>query len=172
MSDRHIIKLLEEQSLHHLSAQDRAAVQAHVARCAGCRRAYEAAQVTQLMLRQRAAVTAEPAPFFQTRVMAALREKQSAPEPFAFTRLWQAARSVVAAMVLVVAMLAGLTFFAGGIEPQNELPDVAASVGVDATEQALFGMDDLAADDMSYGQVLNTIYYPEDNGEGQNGEQQ
>lgn len=171
MRDDHIINLLEERSWDNLSAPDRAVAQAHLAYCAACRHAYEAAQVAQQLLRERAAVVAEPPPFFQTRVLAALREKQLTPEPFAFGRLWQEARTMVAALVVLVALLAGLTFFSD-ISPPNEPTDMAASFSADATERALLGADDLAADDMSYGQVLNTIYDAEDETEGQNGKQQ
>ena len=53
------------------------AVQAHALECGSCHSAYEAARLSALVLKSRAQVTIEPSPFFQTRVMAALREQHS-----------------------------------------------------------------------------------------------
>src|ERR1044071_95394 len=98
MKDNHIINLLESRSLASLSAAELGMVQAHTAGCSECLLAYQAAQASLSLLQQRASVVVEPPPFFQTKVMAAIREQNLAPKRFGFLNVWQTARPVIVSM--------------------------------------------------------------------------
>jgi Putative zinc-finger len=78
MRENHIINLLEERPLGSLSVAELDIVKAHIATCSECLRAYVAAQASLLLLQERASVIVEPPPFFQTKVMAAIREQKLA----------------------------------------------------------------------------------------------
>lgn len=160
MRDEHITGILESAPLARLGADELARVRAHAARCAECLHAYEAARVSSLLLRERvaAADAAEMPPFFQTRVLAALRERRAAEEAPALSRLWRAAGALVSSMAVTVAALVLLTFSAPGAatttpEAAELLPD----------EAALFvAQDDAGEDEIDYEQVLTNIYGAED----------
>ena len=86
MKDKHITGILDNTPTASLSEADRQAINAHIKTCATCREAYEAAQLSELLIKDRASETIEPSPFFQTRVMAAL-ERTAGEWLFSF---WQA----------------------------------------------------------------------------------
>ena len=158
MKDDHIINLLESRSFASLSAAELGMVQAHTAGCSECRLAYQAAQASLSLLQQRASVIVEPPPFFQTRVMAAIREQNLAPKRLGFLNVWQTARPVVASMGAFVAMLLALTFF-NSFEPPSEPSDLA-SVNDSAPEWVMVVDSDDAGDDMSDNQALAMLYDP------------
>src|SRR5258705_13942569 len=112
MSD-HIINLIESAPLASLSSSDLTAIRRHTDDCVNCRQAFEAAQISMLLLRERAAETFEPSPFFHTRVLATLRERQTAGGQWAWSRVWGAAGALASSLVLTVAALAALTFIPG-----------------------------------------------------------
>ena len=91
MRDEHVKGILDAAPLAQLGEGELAAVRAHTARCAECLRAYEAARSSSLLLKERAAAEVEMPPFFQTRVLAALRERRATEEAPALSRLWRAA---------------------------------------------------------------------------------
>ncbi|MGH9880630.1 MAG: hypothetical protein ACRD6N_04275, partial [Pyrinomonadaceae bacterium] len=94
MRNEHIIRLIDDVSIASLSESELAAIRSHTAECADCRKAYDAAQVSSLLLKERVVETFEPSPFFQTRVMAMLRERQAASEAneaWGLSRLWRSA---------------------------------------------------------------------------------
>jgi hypothetical protein len=157
MRDEHIISILESAPLSGLGESELAAVRAHTRGCAECRRAYRAAQISTLLLRERAAETFEPSPFFQTRVLAALRERQAGAELSGFRRLWKAAGALVSSMAVTVAALAALTFIPAGAQIDTVSQEVAA-VNLYSAEDVLLEQADLASDQMSYEQVLTTLY--------------
>jgi hypothetical protein len=158
MRDEHIISIIENAPLSNLSESELADIGAHAARCAECGRAFEAARISTLLLGERAAETIEPSPFFQTRVLAALRERQAAGEPSAFRRLWNATGALVSSMAMTVAALAVLTFFAPGSEPASGSPEAASAYNAYTAEEVLFDQSDAPAEQMSLGQVLSTLY--------------
>ena len=164
MKGKHITNLLDERG-NDLSDADRVLVETHIVDCTACRRGYEAARVVKGLVQERAAVRTEASPFFQTRVLAAIRERQVTPEPFAFWRMWQAARTMVGALALAVAVLAGTTFFLRSPTPQGG-NTMAASA--DASEQMLLGV---APEDVSDSQALAAIYEAGDETGGDNGNQ-
>ena len=161
MRDEHIIHMIENAPLSDLSESEMASVSAHASQCAECRRAFEAARISQLLLRERVAETLEPSPFFQTRVMAALRERQAANEISALRRLWNATGALVSSMAATVAALAILTVFAPGTQPSSA-PQEMASINSYSAEEVLFDQNQTPEDQMSYGQVLSTLYESDD----------
>jgi hypothetical protein len=163
MRDEHIINIIENAPLSNLSESELANIRAHTGQCAECGRAFEAAQITQLLLRERVAETVEPSPFFQTRVLAALRERQAAGEVSAFRRLWNATGAIVSSMAATVAALVILTVFAPTSQPNAGAQEVAAAYDSYSAEEVLFEQSEAtAAEQMSYGQVLSTLYESDD----------
>jgi hypothetical protein len=162
MEDRHVRHVLENAPLASLGEIELAEVRAHAEACADCRRAFEAARVSSLLLRERAAAAVEPPAFFQTRVLAALRERRGGEEVWSFARLWKTAGALVASMAAAVGLLAGLTFVAPGAQTTADDDQLAAASGFYTTDDSLFAGDDTAADVLSDGQVLTTIYDQQD----------
>lgn len=158
MRDEHIISIIENAPLSGLSETEKALIHAHTAQCAECLRAFEAAQISTLLLKERALETIEPSPFFQTRVLAALRERQAAGETSALRRLWSATGALVSSMAVTVAALVILTVFAPGSQPTQGPQEVASAYNSYSAEEVLFDQSDVPADQMSYGQVLSTLY--------------
>jgi hypothetical protein len=152
MKDKHIIEVLDNASIATLSESELSEVQAHARDCVSCRGAYEAAQLSSLVLRSRAEVTIEPSPFFQTRVMAALREQNAVESVPAMLRLWKSARALVSSMAVTTAALAALSFLSPA--PVTNVVDQTASVY--SAESVILGQNN--DDQMSYEQVLNAIY--------------
>jgi len=154
MRDEHIISLIENTSLASLSENDLTMIRAHAKDCSNCFRAFEAAQVSLRLLKERAAVQAAsdfgPSPFFHTRVLATLRERQAVNDSWAFGRLWRAAGALASSMVVTVATLAFLTF----VIPDTQLATVSQA-GPSAEEVIL---DQAQSEEVSEGQVLTTIY--------------
>jgi len=159
MRENHIINLLEERTLGSLSASELEIVKAHTAGCSNCLRAYEAAQASLLMLQERTSVIVEPTPFFQTKVMAAIREQNLAPKRLEYLKMWQAARPLVASMGVLIVMLLSLTFFTDGSQPQTE-PSNLASINDDSPEWVIVDRDE-AYDEVTFSQALTIIYDPE-----------
>lgn len=164
MKDEHIIAMLESAPFSQLSEGERETARAHAARCAECGRAYEAAQVSSRLLKERVSTVAEfePPPFFQTRVLAALRERRAAEEAPALTRLWRAAGALASSMALTVAALALLTFTAPGVSTTTDTTAVATDISAD--EAVLLAQDDGADEEVDYDQVFSTIYETGDAG--------
>ena len=167
MRDQHVIDILESAPLAQLGERELSAVRAHVEVCAPCGRAYEAAQVASLLVRERAARTFEPSPFFQTRVLAALRERQAAlPEALSLGRLWRAAGALVSSLATAVVLLGGLTLF--GLMPTTDATQQAADPY--SAEAVIFEQAELSDDEINYGQVFSTIYESDEDAEGVNGQ--
>jgi hypothetical protein len=162
MRDEHIISMLENAPLASLGESELAVIHAHVAVCTECQRAYEAAQVSALLLSARASETFEPTPFFQTRVMAAWRERQAPNETSALWRLWNATGALVSSMAVTVAALALLTFLGPINQPPAVPQGLVSAVNSYSAEEVIFDRNNLPDDQMSYGQVLTTLYDSDD----------
>jgi anti-sigma factor RsiW len=158
MRDDHIIKMLETRAVSRLSEAEAAIIESHTALCPECLRAYKAARISADLVRARASETVEASPFFKTRVMAALKEKQLSPEPPALVRMWTAARALVSTMAAIVVVLLGLTIFSYSPDSQVEPPEQTAGVSIYAPEYILFDEDETANDALQYDQVLATFY--------------
>ena len=156
MKDKHIIEILDNASIAMLSESELNQVRAHVLECMSCRGAYEAARLSAVVLQSRAQVTIEPSPFFQTRLMAALREQQAVESVPAFLRLWRSSKALVSSMAVTTAALAVVSF----TQPAETtpVPDQSASV---YSEYSVI-MDQDTDGQMSYEQVLSTIYEDDD----------
>ena len=154
MKDKHIIDVLDNSPILNLSENELSEIQVHVRECVSCREAYEAARVSAIVLQSRAQATVEPSPFFQTRVMAAWREQQAAESVPAIWRLWGSAKALVSTMAVTTAALAVFSF----VMPATPASD--QTVSYLSAESVIMGQ---ASDDqMSYEQVLATIYEDDD----------
>jgi hypothetical protein len=156
IDDKHITEILDRASIAMLSESELNEIHVHALECLSCRDAYEAARLSAVVLKTRAETTIEPSPFFQTRVMAALREQQAVESVPAMLRLWRSAKALVSTMAVTTAALAVVSF----MQPSQPAtaPDQTASV---YSAYSVI-MDQNAEDQMSYEQVLSTIYEDED----------
>ena len=156
MRDEHIKKLLDEAPLSSLGRAELAAVRAHAEVCEECRRAVAAAQLSSLMLKARTRETFEPSPFFQTRVLAALRERRASEEErWTLARLWRSAGLLVSSMAATTAALAVFTFVA-----PSEAAVAQEVAGTYTAESVIFGEG--ADEQMTYDQVLTSLYGSEE----------
>ena len=164
MKESHIITIIEQRCVGLLCEAEIAEIEIHVADCDDCHRAYRAAQVSNRLVRARAAETIEASPFFNTRVMAALRERELSPELPALLRMWKAAGSLVSAMAAVVVILIALTIFGTGTgaDPQLQPTEMAVSQSIFSPEYVVFEQGEGADDSLAYDQVLTTVYDSED----------
>ncbi len=151
MKDKHITEVLDNTALASLSRSELSDIHAHARECKPCGDAFAAAQVSAVVMRERAQVVIEPSPFFQTRVMAALREQQAAESVPAFWRLWRSSRALVSSMALSTVALAVLSFMISA--PATTALDQTASAL--SAEAVILGQE---ADELTYEQVLNAIY--------------
>jgi hypothetical protein len=156
MRDEHIIEILDSAPVGSLSADQLAVVQSHSQKCLECGNAYQAAMLSSLAIRERAQVAIEPTPFFQTRVMAALRERQAVENVPAWQRLWKSAGALVSSMAMTTVALAALSF---AVPTPLTSPSEQAVTAYSAESVIL---DQGSEDQMSYEQVLSTIYAEED----------
>ena len=160
MKKKHIVDILENAPLASLDESQMKAIRVHVENCVTCARAYDAAQLSTLLIKERAAESVEPSPFFQTRVMAAVREQRTFNAVPAFGRLWRSAGALVSSMALTTAALAAFTVLGPG--STTPVPaETTAALNPYSAEAVVF--DPTPNDDqMSYGQVLGTIYADEE----------
>lgn len=155
MKEKHITELIDTVSVASLSKIELDEVRAHARECDSCDAAFEAAQLSALVIKERAHVKIEPSPFFHTKVLAAVREQRALESEPAFVRLWNSARALVASMGVATVALAVLTFVVP--DPATALQEQTASV--DTAESVIFDQGD---DQLSYEQVLAAIYEEED----------
>lgn len=161
MKDEHVIGILERNPFVALNRDELAKIEAHALTCEACRKAYEAAQVSAALLHERAREAFEPSAFFQTRVLAELRERQAANEKWAWSRLWRTAGGLASSMAATVATLAILTFVIPGTqtsESQNSAPVLSAY----STDSIVFDNGSLPDDQISDSDVLATLYETDD----------
>ena len=152
MNDKHITELLDNTALASLSQVELEEIRAHARECEPCRTAFAAAQLSAVMIKQRAQAVIEPSPFFQTRVMAAWREQQATENMPALWRLWKSARALVSSMALATVALGALSFMISA--PTTNTLDATASAY--SAESVILGQD--SEDQLTYEQVLNAIY--------------
>jgi hypothetical protein len=160
MVKEHIVEILDNTPIANLTESAMKTIRAHTEDCANCQRAFEAAQISALLIKERAAAAIEPSPFFQTRVLAALREKQ-ANVP-AFVRLWKSAGVLVTSMAATTVALAVLTFFVPG--PRTGVQPETTAALVPYSAEAVVLDQNQGDDQMTDDQVLSTIYADEDEG--------
>jgi hypothetical protein len=151
MNDKHITEVLDNAALASLSQSELSEIRAHARECKPCGDAFAAAQMSAAVMRERAQVVIEPSPFFQTRVLAALREQQATESVPAFWRLWNSSRALVSSMAFSTVALAVLSFMFSA--PATTTLD--QTVSVLSAESVILGQE---ADELTYEQVLNAIY--------------
>ena len=152
MKDKHITELLDSVALANLAPSELAQIRAHAQGCEPCSSALLAAQVSAVMIKQRAQAAVAPSPFFQTRVMAAWREQQATESVPAILRLWRSSRALVSSMALATVALGALSFMISA--PATTALDQTASAV--SAESVILGQD--SDDQLTYDQVLNAIY--------------
>jgi hypothetical protein len=160
MSKNHIISLIESAPLASLSESDLNAIRGHTQNCLDCRRAFEAAQISTLLLKEGAAETFEPSPFFHTKVLAYLRERRTASEQWGWSKVWRAAGALASSMAVSVAALAALTFVIPGtqsVAPQ----EMTSALSPYSAEEVLLDQGE-AFNEVSEDQILTTLYGAED----------
>ena len=160
MKDEHIISLLEGAPFGSLSENDLTVIRVHTENCSDCFQAFQAAQVSSLLLKERAAVEFEPSPFFHTRVLATLRERQAVNDSWAFARLWRSAGALASSMVATVAMLAIVTF----IIPDAQVASSQLSNNYSAEEVILEQAPQ--TEEVSDAQLLTSIYSEDEDSSG------
>jgi predicted anti-sigma-YlaC factor YlaD len=158
MKSKHITETLDQTTFAELSKDELAAINEHNADCPSCRQSFEAARISSILLKVQSANVDEiaPSPFFQAKVMNALREKQNLRNPIeAFRRWWQASAVPVFMMVLTVAVLISLTVMA----PQSNASDSTAelsSFNLYSTDAVILNQN--APRDLTNEQVFQVIY--------------
>lgn len=141
--------MLDGAPLGSLSEDELREIRAHSDGCGECRNAFQAASISAAMLKFDSEHAPEPSAFFQTRVMAALREQRSNTKTvWDFWRLWQASGSLVTIMVALVAML----MFAVVLAPSNQT--LASST--DPTDEIIFQQENTS--DITNEQVFPVIF--------------
>lgn len=155
MKDKCITEILDNTPIANLSEGELHEVRVHVQDCVSCRGAYEAARISAVVIRTRAQTTIEPSPFFQTRVMAALREQQAVESVPAMLRLWRASKALVSSMAVTTAALAVLSF----VLPASPTPAVDQTASAYSAESVIMGQSE---EQMTYDQVLSAIYADDD----------
>ena len=148
MKSEHITELLDSVPLRLLSETDLVRIREHCAHCVSCWSAFNAAQISGLILGERATAAIEPSPFFKTTVMAAIREKQAFAGNYSLARLWKTAQALIYSMAAVVILLGALTEWG--------LPEPA--IDANDSEWAMLVAGSSANDEMSYDQELSDIY--------------
>lgn len=164
MKENHIADILDNTPLADLSDSELQTIQAHAATCIDCERAYTAASISALLIKERTGEAAQHTlnanPFFETRVLAAWREQQASVGAWNLRRLWNATGAIVASMAATTAALAVLTFVAPADNATNQ--QIAAVVPYSAETVVL----DQDQDDNQWtnDQVINAIYADDDEG--------
>jgi len=156
MKDKHIIELLDNTRLTDIGQRELAEIREHAAVCLECGRALAAATISAQLLKEHASERFAPSPFFQTRVLAALRERQSASEGWALGRLWRATGALVSSMAATVATLAVLSLMVPSTQSLNN--NVVSSLNDYSAEEVILNQNELPDDQISDGQVMNTLY--------------
>jgi len=166
MADTHIIKMLDETPFGGLRDSDIARCESHIAACEQCKAAYEAARLASSLIQARTSETVNAGPFFKARVLAAIRERRLAPEEPVLLRMWRAAGAMVSTMVLLLAVLTGITIFTQNPDSQWQTAIAAASENLYSPEYVVLERGDRDDDELANDQVLGTMYDLED-GDGQ-----
>ncbi len=150
----HVTEIIDRKGLEALADAEREMIEVHAAECADCADALFAARFARGMLRSHSEnVNAAPPAFFETRVLAAIREKNAEKAPFwSFRRWWQASYGMVSAMVLIAAVLGMLTLFAPASSDQADM----SNYSIYSTEADI--LNQRSARDLSREQLLEVIY--------------
>lgn len=153
MNNSHIIDILDNAPIGEWTETQLASVRAHVEICSSCARSYDAALLASDVIYARASVESEPSPFFATTVLARIREQQTENVPV-MLRLWRSAGYLVSSMAITTAALAVVSFVVPGPAIGSSEPATTAY----SVESVILGDEE----DLSYEQVMSTIYAEEE----------
>jgi hypothetical protein len=112
MKERHITDLLDA-GRGSITGEDRIFIDRHVAGCESCSADLKNSLIADTLVSARSSEFIEPSPFFSTRVMAALRERQTQADPFTLFNLWHTARGLITGMAALVLLLVGISISDG-----------------------------------------------------------
>ncbi|HKY28460.1 MAG TPA: hypothetical protein VJM12_11030 [Pyrinomonadaceae bacterium] len=157
MKDKHIISLLEEMPLTDLSETEMTVIRSHTVTCEDCLQAFEAAQVSVMLLKERAAENVEPSPFFHTRVLARLREQQ-AEAVWAWRRIWRTAGALASSMAVTVAALAVLSL----VVPEPVGFETTTALNTYSAEELLLDEGEAIEAEAVEGFPFSTVYAAEE----------
>ncbi len=164
MKNQHILDLLDAKAFADLSADELKIVVSHRAVCADCARAVQAAQISSVLLRADASESLRVPPFFQTKVLANLRDKQAKVNPLAaFWKVWKASKTLVAAMTATVAVLILLTIFAPQFNQNSSAAAAAANADVfdDYSTEMVILNERIPAKEPTNEQIFQAVYATE-----------
>ncbi len=157
MKNEHILDILDDKAFSDLSAEQLKIIDAHASQCNACGQAFAAAEVSSILLRADAFETFTAPPFFAARVMANLREKQIAANPFAAVeRMWNASKTLIGAMTLTVLVLVVLTVFATNLDNAPNA-DTAFAFDNYSTEMVILN-EKTAAKEPTTEQIFQVVY--------------
>jgi len=158
MKSKHITEIIDGAAFADLSEQDLAIIRTHVADCPNCKQAFKAAQVTSVLLKAKSEIPAPtPSPFFQAKVINALRERQNLQKPIeAFRRWWQASAAMVGLMVIIVACLVATSFMI----PLASEDEVQAGTNFNLYTTDSVILNQKSPRDLTNEQVFQVIYNP------------
>lgn len=156
MKQNHIINLLESVPFASLSESDHREMRVHTTSCDDCARAYKAAVVSTSLLKEGAGEVFEPSPFFQTRVLAAIREQQS--EVRGLARLWRIAGALASSLAATVALLAVLSVMV----PSTQTNAEATAFNRYSAEEVILDQTEIAQGQVSDAEVLSALYHSDE----------
>jgi len=156
VKDKHIIDILENAPFADLTESESTLIRGHMEGCATCHRAYQAAQLSALLIKERTAEAIDPSPFFHTKVMAAWRDQQAVERAPALGRLWKSAGAFVSSLAVTTAALAAFSFLAPS-SGTTTLQDATVALNPYSAEAVVLDQNQ-GEDQMTYEQVLSTIY--------------
>jgi hypothetical protein len=164
MKDNHITEILDNTAFGELSDADTRTIHDHVVTCEDCRGAFQAARISAVLMKERAAEAGDSVlqanPFFQTRVLAAWREQQAGAATWSFRRLWNATGAIVASMAATTAALAVLTF----VVPATDTNDQQTAALVPYSAETVVLDQDQDDNQLTNDQVIGAIYADDDEG--------
>ncbi len=163
MKCEYITRLLEHKGIAGLEERDRMEVEKHTLTCSSCLQTYRVAQISKVLLRAHTPQSAEPSPFFKTRVMSTFKEQLRVnPLPFSIKRLWKASVSLVLSIAASVLVLLAVNFFGSTPQPQPASSDEYLISGDYPIETVLDEQNGYAPQDMNYGQVVKILFSTEE----------
>ena len=159
MKSKHITETLDKAAFTDLNEADLTIVHAHIEDCANCKQAFQAAQISSVLLKVKSEISQPtPSPFFQAKVINALkREKQNLQKPLeAFRRWWQASAAMVGLMVMIVACLIATSFIA----PSASEDEAQAGTNFNLYTTDSVILNQKSPRDLTNEQVFQVIYNP------------
>jgi predicted anti-sigma-YlaC factor YlaD len=158
MKSQHITEILDHTSFAELGEREKEIVSTHIKDCSSCRRSYEAARLSAILLKpDDRGAQISPSPFFQAKVMNAWRERQIPRRSVeAFRRWWQASAVPVSMMLVTMIVMILLTVVAP--QANSDGSQEVSSFNLYTTDGVI--MDQRLPRDLTNEQVFQVIYSP------------